>query len=151
MAQVGYTILKHDSQVVKDFNALNPGGQALPTDQHRVYLVQWTPLANGDFGTWFKPACLFSDRSVHLFGTFGAGGICALEGSNEATPTENSLANAIVLQEPFGNAALGTPAMNATTLKQVGQIAYALRPHVTAGDGTTALTFILLMVAPARG
>lgn len=148
MATRNYTILKHDTQSVKDFNALALGGQAIPTDQHRVYLVQWTGILNGDFGNWFVPSALFTDRSVHIFGTLGVGGSISIEVSNEVAPTDGVAGNAVIVQEPFGNAALTVTAIPA--FKQLGQACYAVRPHCTAGDGTTSFTVNLLLLTPAR-
>jgi hypothetical protein len=151
MALRSYTVLKNDTATVKAFNALALGGETLRQDQLRAYLIQWTGLLNGEFGSWFIPAAYFTDRSVHVLGTFGAAGSVAIEGSNEAAPTENTQANAIGLVDPFASSPGVALAITAAGIKQIGQVVYAIRPHVTAGDGTTSLTVNMLVVAPARG
>ena len=99
-------------------------------------LVQWTPLTNSgsdvgvpydDFGN--------TDRSLQLNGTLGVAGACTIEGSNDGV-------NYFTLKDQGGNAmvltALGLYGF------QSGLLPRYVRPRITAGDGTTSLTVILL-------
>jgi len=92
--------------------------------------VRWTPLANGDDG---QPIDLqdFPDVSVQVFGTFGVGGNLRIQGSNEQAPT-----NWATLNDPQANALDFT----AAKIEQVLENVRWIRPAVTAGDVTTALT-----------
>jgi hypothetical protein len=88
-------------------------------------------MANGDTGT---PITLpgNGDKSIHVTGTFGAGGSCTLEGSNDET---NPPTNWFALTNPSGSVIAITSAGGQAVVEAVVWI----RPHVTAGDGTTAL------------
>jgi hypothetical protein len=96
--------------------------------------VTWSGLLNGDDGTAVRGA-EWADRSIHFLGTFGVGGSISLEGTNEATPT-----NWIVLTDPQGNAITKT----APGIEQVLEVTRWIRVRVTAGDGTTDITAIVL-------
>ncbi len=101
------------------------------TSGHRYGLtVGWEALANGDDGQPLDTQ-EFPDISIQVLGTFGAGGNLKIEGSNEVTPT-----NWALLNDPQGNA------LDVTTAKieQVLENVRWIRPRVSAGDGTTALT-----------
>jgi hypothetical protein len=52
-----------------------------------VIVVSWSPIttANNDGQRFEAPG--WADRSVQVFGTFGAGGTITFQGSNEATPS----------------------------------------------------------------
>lgn len=95
----------------------------------------WGPLANGDDGAAVQYGA-FTDRSVQFRGTFGTGGTVALEGSNDGT-------NWVVLTDPQGN----TISKTAASIEAITEATRYVRPRVTAGDGTTAITAILF----ARG
>lgn len=97
----------------------------------RVSTTTWTPLANGDTGSPESPGRL-SDRSVQIKGTFGAGGSVTIQGSNDNVTWQT-------LRDPAGLALTFTSA----DLKQILENTNYVRPNVTAGDGTTALTVIL--------
>lgn len=92
--------------------------------------IGWTPLANGDDGQAWDTQD-FRDVSIQVLGTFGAGGNLRWEGSNEVTPT-----NWHTLNDPQANALDVTSAKT----EQVLENTRWMRPRVTAGDGTTALT-----------
>ena len=49
----------------------------------RVFVAVWV-LANGDSGLPIEMA-LYADRSINVFGTFGAGGNLIWEGTNDPT------------------------------------------------------------------
>jgi hypothetical protein len=101
-------------------------------------VVAWGPMANGDTG---KPISRpdFSDRSVQVEGTFGAGGSVALEGSNDSTTGLDG--NFRPLSDLQGTAI----AITTAGFKQVTEATAWIRPNVTAGDGTTALTVSALL------
>ena len=99
-----------------------------------IYMIQWPAMANGDTGTpYIMPHA--PERSVQIKGTFGAAGNCRIEGSNDKTsPTWAAL------NDPFGTA------LNVTAAKlvQILENSYQIRPYITAGDGTTAITVTIL-------
>lgn len=103
----------------------------------RVSSTTWTPLANGDSGTPETPGRL-SDRSVQIKGTFGAGGTVSIQGSNDGITWS-------ILRDPAGVALTFT----AADLKEILENTVFVRPLVTAGDGTTALTVILTAASTA--
>lgn len=92
--------------------------------------IIWTPLANGDDGQAWDTQD-YPDISVQFGGTFGAGGTVIIEGCNEVTPT-----NWLTLNDPQGNAASTTSAK----IEQLMENVRWVRPRVTGGDGTTAIT-----------
>lgn len=77
-----------------------------------------------------------SDMSVQVGGTFG-GGTVVLEGSNDGTTFH-------ILTDPLGNNASFTSA----DLMQIIETCRYVRPRVTGGNGTTAITVHLLMGRP---
>jgi hypothetical protein len=91
----------------------------------------WVTMANGDTGLPVNfPGN--ADKTIEVTGTFGAGGSCTLEGSNDGI-------NYYVLTDPTG-----TPiALVAAGIKAVTEATQWVRPHVTAGDGTTALVAVV--------
>lgn len=94
-------------------------------------LYTWADLANGDTGIDFSNL-LLSEKTVQVTGTFGTGGTVALEGSNDGTNYET-------LKDPQGNSLSFT----AAGLEAVQENPRFIRPNVSAGDGTTALTVTL--------
>lgn len=109
--------------------------------------VQWTLLANGDDG---QPFVLPShaDKSIQFYGTFGAGGSITLQGTNEQTYSTGinggvavAASNYVALTDPQANAITKT----AAAIEQVLENPNAVRPIVTAGDGTTSLTAVLIV------
>jgi len=99
----------------------------------RDMIVTWTPLLNGDTGEILNN---LENRfsTVQIAGTFGAGGSVNLEGSLDGSAWT-------ILQDP-SNAAITLTSAGMVTVRDV--VKY-FRPNVTAGDGTTALTCILLV------
>lgn len=95
-------------------------------------LVTWTPLANGDSGSAVSLS-EFTDRSAAVTGTFGAGGTLIIEGTIDGT-------NWFTLTDPQGNNLSFTSAR----LEAISEATVQIRPRVTAGDGTTALTVTML-------
>lgn len=106
---------------------------------NNIKTVQWS-LANGDTGAPVgSDMAAYSDRSVQINGTFGAGGSVTIEGSNDGT-------NWFPLSAPGGTALTFTTA----TLKQVLEGTLMIRPNCTAGDGTTALVVTMMQRIPTR-
>lgn len=93
----------------------------------------WTPLANGDDGNGAQYMGS-GDRSIQIEGTFGAGGTVIVEGTNDGT-------NWRQLKDATGTAISFT----AAGIKQILENPVAVRPRVTAGDGTTAITATLVV------
>lgn len=75
----------------------------------------------------------FADRTVQIFGTFGAGGNVKIEGSLDGT-------NWALLNDANGNALDVT----AAKIEAVLEATRYIRPRVTAGDVTTSLTVFIL-------
>ena len=75
-------------------------------------------------------AIVAAQRGVPVF---GAGDTVLVEGSNDGT-------NSATLNDPQGVALSKT----AAALVEVAQITKFIRPRVSAGDGTTAITVTLL-------
>ena len=103
-----------------------------------VEMWEWADMANGDTGT-FVILPRHGDKSVHAYGTFGAGGTVTFRGSNETPATE---ANASIVHSP-SETNLTLTATAGAGLKQVLEAPYSVSPKVTAGDGTTSLTVLL--------
>lgn len=76
----------------------------------------------------------FDELTVQFLGTFGAGGTITLQGSNDKT-------NWSPLSDLLGNAITKTAAAMEVAVERCQWV----RPFVSAGDGTTSLTTILLM------
>jgi hypothetical protein len=96
-------------------------------------VISWANLANGDEGGALQQPG-FADRSVQIVGTFGAGGTLVLEGSNDGV-------NYVTLTDPQGNPLSITTAK----IEQISEVTRFVRPRVTAGDGTTALSVHMLV------
>ena len=69
--------------------------------------------------------------TFQITGTFGVGGTCVIEGSNDGVTyfTLNDQANAAL-------------SITTAALKTVRDTPFWIRPRVTAGDGTTSLTVV---------
>jgi hypothetical protein len=90
-------------------------------------VITWASLtsATSDVGEAVEMPYL-SDRSVQVFGTFGTGGACTLQGSNDGT-------NWATLDDTQGTAI----AQTAAGVKQLAPITRYIRPNITAGSGAT--------------
>jgi hypothetical protein len=95
-------------------------------------LFTWTGLDSDDSGI---PISIidYTDQTMTVFGTFGAGGSVTIQGSNNGS-------NWFTLTDPQGNALTKT----AAAIELVVECPRYIRPLVTAGDGTTSLTVELL-------
>lgn len=85
----------------------------------------------------------YSDKTVHVYGTFGSGGSCTIQGSNK--PTEDGT-TMVTLHKTDLSALTFTSAGCFTILENP----LWLRAIVTAGDGTTAL-IVSIVAATQRG
>lgn len=106
--------------------------------QHTCVVATWPGMQVGDEG---KPVELanFADRSVQVVGAFGGSGVLRIEGSLNGE-------DYAPLTDPQGNA------LDLTTAKieAVSEVVRWVRPRVVSGDGTTALTVIMLLKGAAR-
>lgn len=108
---------------------------ALSTLNDNVHVVVWADMTKttDDVGTAVEmPGS--ADRSVQVTGTFGSGGSCRIEGSNDGT-------NYVVLTDPQGNALN----LTAATIEAISELTRYIRPRVTAGDVNTSLTVTMLV------
>lgn len=100
------------------------------------YVATWTGLLNGESGVAADLPVDAATRSVQVSGTFGVGGNVIIEGSNDGT-------NFFALNNALGTA-LAT--ITAAALNSLDQNCLFLRPRVSAGDGTTSITVIIVCV-----
>lgn len=103
-----------------------------------VHVVSWT-LANGDTGVPYQMPNQFS-RSMHAFGTFGAGGSVKMRGSNEVAQPAAGATTWADLHDAQGVAI----ALTAAKVSTIGETTNWVSPMVTAGDGTTSITVAML-------
>lgn len=96
-------------------------------------LVTWNSLAVNDTGLPFVLS-QYADRSAQVTGTFGAGGLVVIEGTNDNT-------NYSTLSDPQGNAI----SITASKIEAVSEIVVAIRPKVSGGDGTTLINVSMLV------
>ena len=110
--------------------------EASPTN---LIYATWSAIANGQSGAYLESA-EFSDKTMQIFGTFGAAGSVTLEGSNDPRVITDS-GNAVwfALIDPQGSTITKTSAAGEAILENPRFI----RPRCTAGDGTTNLTVII--------
>lgn len=114
---------------------ITPTIEAVKTFGDRAHVVTWGPMtfSGSDVGLPIEmPGS--SDRSVQVIGTLGVGGSVRLEGSNDGT-------NYVALNDP-SSAALDIASLK---IEAVLELTRFVRPRVTAGDGSTSLTVILLV------
>lgn len=86
------------------------------------------------------PFTQWADRSVQVFGTFGAGGSLRIEGSNDGGTTWATL------NDPSSTALDFTTAR----IEEILEICELVRARVTAGDGTTSLSVAFLLRRPQQ-
>lgn len=103
------------------------------SDDGSVKRIEWTPLTTTNADGIKVAISKFADKSVTFTGTFGAGGTVKLQGSNDGS-------NWFDLTDPQGNAISKTSA----ALEAVTENTQYIRPFVSAGDGTTSLTAVLV-------
>ena len=105
-----------------------------------TWRVTWPLMANGDEGQVWEQSCA-ADRSVQVKGTFGAGGNCKIEGTNEACHEPTATPTYAVLHDPQGNAL----DQSAASIEAVTEATAGIRPRISAGDATTSLTVTMLV------
>lgn len=101
----------------------------------RVVKITWGPLANGDVGAG-ESLSGFDNVTFQVKGTFGAGGSINMEGSNDSGTTYH------ILNDTRGEGNALT--LTAADTRRINERPQQLRPNVTAGDGTTALTVVAI-------
>lgn len=101
---------------------------------------KWTvgPLLNGDQSTTLSAPNL-PDKTIQVKGTFGVGASLQIEGSNDGGTTWHVVNDS----RGEGNPMTFTTATGADT-KTILENPELLRANVTAGDGTTSLTVLIL-------
>jgi hypothetical protein len=105
---------------------------------HTCVIVTWPALANGDDGQPIELAN-FADRSVQVTGEFGVGGLVRIEGSINGT-------DYAPLTDPQGN----NLDINTAKIEAISELVRWIRPRVTAGDGSTAITVTMLLKGATR-
>lgn len=105
---------------------------------HTCVIATWAAMPVSEDGQPVELAN-FADRSVQVFGTFGAGGAVRIEGSNDGV-------NYAPLTDPQGNAL----DINTAKIESIMEIVRWVRPRVITGDGTTAITVTMLLKGAAR-
>lgn len=96
-------------------------------------LVTWNGLTVNDTGLPFVLS-QYADRSVQVAGTFGAGGLVVIEGSNDSSIYAT-------LNDPQGNAI----SITGPKIETISEIVVAIRPKVTVGDVTTSVNISMLV------
>ncbi len=105
--------------------------------------VQWAGLLNGDVGKPFVCGHRIV-KSVQITGTFGVGGSVQLQGSNDQayTPDAGTLSPTWA---PLSDRQANQLDITSAKIEVVQEDPSAIRPSVTAGDGTTALVATVIM------
>lgn len=101
-----------------------------------VHKQTWSAIPNGNQGSSLSAPNL-PDKTVQVKGTFGAGGSVQIEGSNDGGTTWH------VLNDTRGETT-GAMTFTGADTRQLLENPELIRPNVTAGDGTTALTVIIV-------
>jgi hypothetical protein len=112
----------------------------LRTYGDNAIVAAWTPLTNtnADGQAFEMPG--WSDRSVHVFGTFG-GATVTIQGSNELAPTNwVTLAAAGDASEDM--------VFSVADLKQLLEVTRWVRPLLSGGAGSS-MTVLMLVRRPA--
>jgi hypothetical protein len=109
-----------------------------------VHIVTWTGLLNTDTGAPYV-APDKSEKSVQVFGTFGVGGNLRMEGANAQAYT-SSPSGATAASPTYATLTDPTQTainMAAAGVKEILENTTAVRPNITAGDGSTNLTVVM--------
>jgi len=98
--------------------------------------VQWGSPGGAKFGDTFVPIISASlvDHSIQVEGTFGAGTIVQIQGSNDAISTTTG--NYHALTDPYSS----TINIGSAQIRQTTEITSWIKPSITAGDGNESLT-----------
>ncbi|MDB4893144.1 MAG: hypothetical protein JWL61_4999 [Gemmatimonadetes bacterium] len=106
----------------------------LETLYGHAHQVSWGPFAAGDtFTPYPNPGS--ADRSIHVFGTFGASTITVVGSNETATPT-----SMVALHDPSGTAI----SITAAGITQISEVTNWIAPVCTGGaaSGMTAALVI---------
>jgi hypothetical protein len=103
-----------------------------------VRVFKWASLTETNNTGEPIPAAYLADKSVHVRGTWGSGGKCQIQGSNEADVAPAS-ANYTVLADPQGVIL----ELTADKIEAVLENSYWIRPAVTAGTGVTVSVWLV--------
>lgn len=98
---------------------------------YKAIISTWGPMASGDVAT---PVNLreYSDRSIQVSGTFG-GATVAIQGSIDNAEWST-----------LGNAQGDLLSFTSGRIEAVAELVAFIKPVLTGGDGTTALTVSLI-------
>jgi len=108
--------------------------EKIPFTSTDLEIWKWSNLQLNDDGAILEFPRL-ADRTVQVYGTFGASGHLFIEGTNEIlSPTWAPL------NDPQGEVLDFATAK----IKQILENPLAIRPRVTNGDGTTSLTVVII-------
>lgn len=114
--------------------------------QQNAIRVTWAGLRNADTGAPYA-APSWTVRDVQTYGTFGASGKVAMQGSNAGAPAPNFVAPADAqwgaLHEADGDAGLAE--MTTAAFCRLLETPLLMRPKVTVGDTDTDLTVVMLV------
>lgn len=99
----------------------------------KIASVTWTGIPNGE-ASQAQALGNYRLASAQVSGTFGVGGACQLEGSNDGV-------NWAVLKDINGTSA--TWSAGALTVFLFTEGPLYIRPNCTAGDGTTAFKMVV--------
>lgn len=105
------------------------------------HVVTWASMTTTD--NYGSPVSMpgSADRSVQLLGTLGTGGAVTMYGSNKSSPNEANDDDWAILTDPQGNNIV----LSTLKIEAITEIPRFIRPKVTAGDGSTSLTVVLLL------
>ena len=113
--------------------AVKPCEEIIHPFRATVKTYKWSNLENGDTGTPLNVP-YNADKTVQVYGTFGVGGHCKIEGANDfESPVFD------VLSDHRGDDLDLTEAKIAL----VAENPFWIRPNISAGDGTTDITIIV--------
>jgi hypothetical protein len=102
-----------------------------------VRTITWN-LAENQTGAWAAVSD-YSDKTVHIFGTID-GAVVTLQGSNDPLVlTSPDTADAETLTDPLNNPISGS----SKALTQILENPLYIRPIVTGGDGSTAVSIVM--------
>lgn len=102
------------------------------------HIITWPDMAIGDVGLPLEMTGS-SKRSIQVSGTFSAGAVGVIEGSNNGATYD-------LLRDITGN----NLRFKASGIAQIGVLPRYLRPRIDGGDGGTSLTFSMLVRKETR-
>lgn len=113
-------------------------------DNDGVVKITWTGLRVNDTGAWVKVA-RYADKTVQVIvDAGGSGDVVTMQGSPDGGTTTGILHNA-----QGGDLAADLTGASISDPELIAESPESIRPSITAGDGTTDLTVVV--VAPSRG